>query len=120
MPRSMGGIMRGLLLGLLLTIPTAANAAPGEYYASSAKTAMLAQICHEGVNEPLHADLCSGYAMATYDALSYSGAICPGEGGGSYQLMAVARKYLADHPEEWSKSPFFVISESFKAAFPCR
>jgi hypothetical protein len=39
--------------------------------------------------------------------------------GGTAQAVAVVLKFLNDPPEKWHLAPFFLIEQSFEAAFPC-
>lgn len=64
---------------------------------------------------------CAGYILGVYDQMSFSRLICPPSNptGGSAQAVAVAIKFLNEHPERWHLSPAYLLGESFKAAFPC-
>ena len=64
-------------------------------------------------------DVCTGYVLATFDALSSHHFICPSDGVTSQQTMAVGRKFPADHPELWDRQPSFVIERALRAAYPC-
>jgi hypothetical protein len=65
---------------------------------------------------------CSGYILGVFDQMSFSGAICPPNNpdGLGAQAVAVALKYLNDHPKDWHLAPVFLIGQSFKTAFPCK
>jgi len=64
---------------------------------------------------------CAGYILGVYDQMSFSRLICPpsNPSGGTAQAVAVALKFLNDHPEQWHLAPVFLIEKSFKTAFPC-
>ena len=59
--------------------------------------------------------------MGVFDQMVLSHLICPASNpsGLTAQAVAVALKFLNDHPEKWALAPAFLIGESFKAAFPC-
>lgn len=50
---------------------------------------------------------CAGYILSVYDQLSMSGMIClqRNPDGGSSQAVAVALKFLGEHPEQWHLAP---------------
>jgi len=52
--------------------------------------------------------------------MSLSRLICPPDNptGGSAQAVAVALKFLNEHPERWHLAPAYLVGQSFKAAFP--
>ena len=64
---------------------------------------------------------CAGYLMGVFDQMSISHLICPphNPNGGTAQAVAVALKFLNEHPEQWHLAPAFLVGQSFKAAFPC-
>ena len=88
--------------------------------ASSMTTADLLTSCRRAANV-LQLD-CAGYIMGVYDQMAFSGLICPpgNPTGGTGQAVAIALKYVNDHPERWHLHPSYLLGESFKAAFPCR
>lgn len=113
--------MQGFLGILALLMTAAGGGAGGDYYvASAATTTQLADICAEDPSRPMRADFCTGYILATYDRMSFSDAICPSLTATSAQAVAVARKYIADHPERWDTHPSVVVAEALRTAFPCR
>jgi hypothetical protein len=58
--------------------------------------------------------------LGVFDEMLISHLICPPKSPGlTAQAVAVALKFLNDHPERWAASPADLIGESFKAAFPC-
>lgn len=87
--------------------------------ASTASTDALVRECGSA-DADLTVNFCTGYVLATFDALSRHRLICPSDGVTSQQTMAVARRYLTTHPEVWDRSPSFVLERAFKAAYPCR
>jgi hypothetical protein len=64
---------------------------------------------------------CAGYILGVFDQMSFSRLICPPDNpsGLTAQAVAVALKFLNDHPEKWHLSPAFLIGQGFQAAFPC-
>jgi Rap1a immunity proteins len=59
--------------------------------------------------------------LGVFDQMALSRLICPPDNstGLTAQAVAVALKFLNDHPERWALHPVFLIGESLKAAFPC-
>ena len=103
------------MIGLLMMLAIPAHG----YVATSAKTEMLAEICVKPSGKALTADFCTGYIMATFDSLAIAGKVCGNENTSTVQIVAVGRKYLADHPESWDKQPAWVLGEIFRKTFPC-
>lgn len=91
----------------------------GYTVASTATTSLLARQC-ERSRDALSADFCSGYVLGTFDSLSGRKTVCPSDNVTTEQTMAVARRYLKDHPELWDRAPSWVLEQAFKAAYPCR
>jgi hypothetical protein len=62
---------------------------------------------------------CAGYIMGVYDQMSLSRLICSprNPNGGTAQAVAVALKFLNEHPEQWQLAPVYLVGQSFKAAF---
>jgi hypothetical protein len=87
--------------------------------ASTVSTTVLLEGCRRA-GDQLRMD-CAGYILGVYDQMSFSRLICPpsNPNGGTAQAVAVALKFLNDHPEQWHLAPFFLIGQSFKSAFPC-
>jgi len=104
----------------MIALALALSGVSADYvYASTVKTEQLAATCAGTAGRPLEQNFCTGYVLATYDALSASKAICPGPGASTLQVMAVVRKYLAEHPEEWDKFASDVVGTPLKATFVC-
>ncbi|WP_140847368.1 Rap1a/Tai family immunity protein [Sphingomonas glacialis] len=108
-----------MLPAILFFATSAVSSSPG-FWASTASTEMLATICAEAHDEARRADFCTGYVLATYDTLAINGFICPNPNSSTDQVMALARRRLADHPEDWDKQPSYVLSATFKKVFPCK
>jgi hypothetical protein len=86
---------------------------------STVTTAELVGICNR-TNDPLNMDFCVGYILGAYDQMSLSRSICPrGGGSGTAQALAVARKFLNEHPERWHLHPSFLLADVFRGTFPC-
>ena len=70
--------------------------------------------------DPLEIE-CAGYILGVFDQIVLSGLICPRPNptGLTAQAVAVALRFLNDHPEKWDQPPASLIGESFKAAFRC-
>lgn len=97
---------------------TADPSAQSGTFVSSMNTVELMRACD--TQNKLNLE-CSGYIIGVYDVLSITGAICPQRNpqGGTYQAISVALKFLKEHPESWHMHPADLLTESFKAAFPC-
>ena len=103
-----------------LPIVTEAPAdAQEEIVASSVSTTVLLESCRRAGNQ-MRMD-CAGYIVGVYDQMSLSRLICPprNPNGGTGQAVAVALKFLNEHPEQWHLAPVYLVGQSFKAAFPC-
>lgn len=84
---------------------------------STANTTRLVASCR-GVN-PLNI-VCAGYITGVFDALILTEKLCPPDNSGlTGQVVAVALKYLNDHPELWAASPAELIGDSLAPVFPC-
>jgi hypothetical protein len=64
---------------------------------------------------------CAGYIMGVLDEMIVSELICPPSNpkGFAAQAVAVALKFLNDHPDQWHRHPVFLLGQGFRAAFPC-
>src|SRR6266403_345997 len=93
-------IMRSLVAIVLLVV-TQAPAVAQEIVASSVSTTGLMESCHRAGNQ-MRMD-CAGYIMGVYDQMSLARLICPprNPNGGTGQAIAVALKFLNEHPEQW-------------------
>jgi hypothetical protein len=108
--------MRCLVAVALLIALEVPNAAAEDVHVSTVSTTVL---CRKAGNS-LRMD-CAGYIMGVFDQMSVSRLICPPNNpdGLSAQAVAVALRFLNDHPERWHVSPVALIGQSFKDAFPC-
>lgn len=88
-------------------------------YISELSTYDLAETC-KASKETLSTDFCTGYIVATFDRMSLTRAICPTGSAMTGRAVAVARKYIADHPERWGEPPVIIVAEALKTAFACR
>ena len=95
-------------------------AQPSEYVTlSSLQTGDFVQQC-AGTPTDLQPNLCVGYIMGIFDALSLKHEVCVnGTGATTLAAVAASRKYLADHPEQWNQHSIFIIQRALKATFPC-
>jgi Rap1a immunity proteins len=107
---------------LVAVAPLVASQAPciaDDYYnASSVSAATLIDECRKA-EDPMRIN-CAGYILGVFDQMVFSRLICPryNPSGLGAQAVAVALKFLNDHPERWDVSPTVLIGQSFKAAFP--
>ena len=111
--------MRTLIAAALLIASQVPSVEAGQVWISTVSTTDLIDTCH-GAKNTLSAD-CAGYIIGVFDTMSVSGLICPppNPSGLTEQAIAVALKFLNDHPEQWHRPPVHLVGESFKAAFPC-
>lgn len=108
-----------IALCFFVPIATEAPADAQEIMASSVSTTGLIESCRRA-GDQMRMD-CAGYLMGVYDQMSLSRLICPprNPSGGTGQAVAVALKFLNEHPEQWHLAPVYLVGQSFKAAFPC-
>lgn len=110
--------MRYLVAAALIVAAQAPCIADDYYQASSVSVATLMDECHKAQDQMRFN--CAGYILGVFDQMVFSRLICPVyyPSGLSAQAVAVAQKFLNDHPERWNVSPTILIGQSFKAAFP--
>jgi hypothetical protein len=60
-----------------------------------------------------------GYVIGIHDALDRRRRICTPNGVKVDQIVAVASKYLKDHPEKWNEPASDVVTVALGEAFPC-
>lgn len=86
---------------------------------STVDMATIVDVCAKP--DSLKLDTCNSYILGVADTLQLSGKTCvPSSGIATQQMIRVARKYIADHPERWATHPAFIIREALVASFPCR
>lgn len=93
-------------------------AAAGQIALSSITSYEVARSC-ERSTELLEEDFCSGYIVATFDALALTHQVCGSGDSLTAQIVAIGKKYLKEHPEEWDKAPPWVLRKAFQQTFPC-
>ena len=72
--------------------------------------------------------ICYGYVTGTFDAfdalnslkLSSPPLVCPSQSVTAGQMLAVAQKYLNDHPEDLHYVASSLLLEALGEAFPCK
>ncbi len=89
------------------------------FYPSGIQGAQVATSC-QAATDNTAISLCSSYALGVFDAMAEQNLICSDRETTIAQIVAVGKKELADHPEDWSKPPSWVLGRAFKRAFPCR
>lgn len=115
---SIGGPM--IIFPLIALAATAAVETPDQVVLSSTRMGRLAQAC-EGAATDLRESYCTGFILGAFDALSIAGAICPSAAEATtISAIAATRKYIADHPEEWSEPPIAIVMRALEKTFPCR
>ena len=108
--------MRSLIAVALLTTLQVPSLAARKVVVSKMTTTVLLDGCRRA-GDTMRVD-CAGHILGVFDQMSLSGLICPpiyadGVGG---QAVAVALKFLNDHPENWHLPPVDLIGTSFKTA----
>ncbi len=112
--RLLGGFIG--LLGLTLALAAPARA---QVSLSAVMGKFLAQECAGDESKPA-GDFCNGYILGAADQLQVTGKTCRQSSETAIQLtIAVVRRYLRDHPEEWPKHGFFLVQTALMQAFPC-
>jgi hypothetical protein len=114
-------IMKGWTVGLTLSLAVAMTPASAQgpgIHPSTLTTADLTLSCRQPQADT-GAGLCGGYARAVFDQLTSSYSICPKTGITSQEVVAVARKYLADHHQKSEHHPAHLLRVAFYEAFPC-
>jgi len=112
-------IVQTQFVTVALLIASLASATAQGVLQSSVTTNAIVESCRRA-SDHLQMD-CAGYILGVFDQLSLSGLICPpiNPSGGSAQAVAVALKFLTEHPERWHFTPGFLMREAFETAFPC-
>ena len=110
------------MIELLMVFATASIAATPARTAvlSSASTADFVSQC-DGKATDLTSTFCTGYIMGAFDALTLDGKVCArSKEATTLAAIAGTRKYVADHPEQWSENPIFIVRRALEGIFPCR
>jgi Rap1a immunity proteins len=79
----------------------------------------VARSTDELVQTELGLGFCKGYIEAHAEALGLEGKVCLTTDNKPDQLIAVVKKYLADHPELWDKPALWLVRDALVQAFPC-
>lgn len=86
---------------------------------SSVTGGMLADLCR--VDRGMQLDPCASYILGAADALQADRATCrPHSEAATIQTLAIVRKYIREHPENWGWSPIALVKVPLMEAFPCR
>ncbi len=111
--------MRILIATVLLIASQVSASADQSVVVGSVTTPELVQRCRSAGNTLLMD--CAGYIIGVFDQMSVSHFICPPRNLNvvTAQAVAVALKFLNEHPEQWHMAPEFLIGQSFKTAFSC-
>ena len=62
----------------------------------------------------------SGYVIGIHDSYEYSALFCTPSNSTRGQVLAVAAKYIKEHPEQWNQNPAQIVLASLQQAFPCK
>lgn len=87
---------------------------------SSTTGAMLATECGKSSETSLQFDPCVSYILGVADALQLDDKTCHGRSEAwSLQTVAIVRRYIRDHPENWGWSAVALVREPLMKAYPC-
>ena len=88
---------------------------------SSLTTQQMLEFCRGKDDDPT-ADVCTGYILGAFDALSMSREICPSPNRASnIEVAAAVRKYLhARAKKTGTGAPSFVVRDALRDAYPCK
>jgi Rap1a immunity proteins len=113
-------VYRSVVVILLFIVSQTSAFAEESYVASSMAVTDVLETCRRAGSNIMRAD-CAGYILGVYDQMSLLRLICPPNNptGGSAQAVAVALKFLNEHPERWHQAPVYLVGQSFRTAFPC-
>lgn len=68
--------------------------------------------------------LCLGYVVGIADVMTFShfevARACIPQGVAAGQLSAIAKQYLANHPEQWHFNASGLAASALQEAFPCK
>jgi hypothetical protein len=59
-----------------------------------------------------------GFVTGVFDTLDT--ALCSSGSVSRRQIVAIAMKYLNEHPEQWSQPAYQLVTRALRGAFPCR
>lgn len=76
-----------------------------------------ANLSNPKTTDYMSSSLLQGYVRGVLD--STSGLTCIPSGVTLGQSMAVVKKYLRDHPENWNWKASWIVSVAIMEAFPC-
>jgi hypothetical protein len=120
-----GGFMdvtRAVCYAALVTALSIPGTLAGQtIFMSGTRGIVLNKIC--ATSTPLEGESyspCTSFITGAADALALEGSHCLPMGAEVSQQVAVVRKYVADHPEQWQKHSVLLIKVALSRAFPCR
>ena len=106
------------MIGFMLAMAAVGAAADKTVNLSTITGSVLAQECAR--NRGLALDTCVSYVLGVADALQLERRTCrPPSDAATLQTVAIVRKYLSDHPENWGWHPSMLVREPLMKAFPC-
>lgn len=106
------------MIGFMLAMAAASAPVDRTISLSTITGAMLAQECAR--DRGLALDTCVSYVLGVADALQLEHRTCrPHSDAATLQTIAIVRKYISDHPENWNWHPSALVREPLMRAFPC-
>lgn len=122
--------MNRLALGLLLGLVISAQARVA--FAADHDSALV-EVCVDQTNSSILGDslACKSYLLGVVSGISMGLVLYPHTFGNSVgicapdhatlgELIAVIKKYVGDHPEQWHQSSVDIVGLSLISAFPCQ
>jgi hypothetical protein len=108
-----------MALGLACSNANAQSAGKVYSFSTVPMSAITGQCGGDG--EGVTLDPCASYVLGVADALQMTDAICrPNSDIATRQTVAIVRKYVRDHPDEWATHPVILIRSALGRAFPCQ
>jgi hypothetical protein len=113
--------MLATMIGMVMSVATQG----GFFYDGKALHQLW--LAYKRNDEPSHADIgdlaraaeLRGYVGGIAGALGSGNRLCLPDGVDLPQLVAVAGKWLDNHPEKWNENPAGPIAGAITRAFPC-
>lgn len=109
-----------VMIWTALALAAASAAGPWDKYVSISPLEGHALAAECSQRSDLGWDPCVGYVLGVSDVLSIDRKMCLNSNGRTAQIVAIVRKHLRDHPEQWNKHPFELVRAPLTAAFPCK
>jgi hypothetical protein len=108
------------MVAALMVSGTSARSETRVVSLSSVKSIDLVELCERSQSgQGVQLDPCAAYILGAADALSVAGRFCNSGNAWTIQAVAVARRYISEHPEKWGAHPYSLVEAALSQAFPC-